>query len=232
MNTSCQKENHQTRKNSEAGNALVYVLIAIALFAALTLTLGRETDSGQANALNRERAQLYATQLIAYATQARSAIDQMTFTGLTVDDIDYSLPGTAGFTGGVADFRKLYHPQGGGLIARPLPAEASVPNAITNWHIGQFNNVEWSETTAEEVIAVAAGLRESVCAEINNIITGDPTIPTISSRADVFFIDDDLFGFTNQPFETSDCPACEGNLSLCILDNNGFYYFYNILIER
>ena len=83
----------KTNKEQESGNALIYVLIAIALFAALSFTLARQSDTGEAGTLSDERAELYATQIISYAAQTKSALDQMLFIGTDIDDLDFIAPG-------------------------------------------------------------------------------------------------------------------------------------------
>ena len=61
---------------------MIYVLIAVALFAALSMTLGRQSDTNEGDTLNDSQAELFATQLIDYAVQAKSVADQMTLIGL------------------------------------------------------------------------------------------------------------------------------------------------------
>lgn len=230
-----QKENHEIWQN-EAGNALIYVLVAIALFAALTFTIGKQTDSNESSNLNNSRSGLYAAQLIAYAAQAKSAIDQMTFSGLNIDDLDFSLPGTAGFTGGVADFRKVYHPQGGGLIARPLPPETVNQTTATppaNWYLGMFNNTEWTKTTTNDVMLAAFQISQGVCEEINSVIIGNTTIPVVTGSLDDFFVDVVYHSGSNSDLDIADCAGCDDNLSMCVSNAAGSrFVFYNIIIAR
>ena len=117
------------------------MLIAIALFAALSFTLGRQSDTSEVGSLEGERAELYASQLISYATQTKSAIDQMLFTSASdIDDLDFMAPTDANFETAPV-IHKVYHPQGGGLIPGTLPAQ--VVAEVTNdpepgWYLGRF----------------------------------------------------------------------------------------------
>ena len=237
------------QKKSENGNALIYVLIAIALFAALGFTLSRQTDTGEAGTLENERAELYATQLISYAAQARQVVDQMVFTSATdASQIDFTPPTDATFDTGTL-IHKIYHPQGGGLNPGTLPP--AVINEVTTdpdpgWYLGRFNNVDWtplaSGNTAgaggaqapyEEVILTAFQISEQVCGFINEKINGSTAIPASTAALRSILVDETLHSGTNVEFTTDSgiCPACENQASLCIQEG-GIYAFYNILADQ
>ena len=234
----------------ERGNALIYVLIAIALFAALSFTLSRQTDTSEAGTLSQEKAELYATQLISYAAQARSAIDQMLFTAASdIDQLDFTAPTDAGFDTGTL-IHKVYHPQGGGLLPGKIPTEAITQ--VTNdpepgWYLGRFNNVEWTalaqgntagpggaEAPWEEVILIAYQINETVCGLINKKINGSTAIPTMTSSIRNTLIDDSLHGGTNVELTTDApdiCPDCANIGSLCVQEG-GIYGFYTLLADQ
>ena len=221
----------------ERGNALIYVLIAIALFAALSFTLSRQTDTSEAGTLSQEKAELYATQLISYAAQARSAIDQMLFTAASdIDQLDFTAPTDAGFDTGTL-IHKVYHPQGGGLLPGKIPTEAITQ--ITNdpepgWYLGRFNNIEWTASAAEEVVLIAYQINETVCGLINKKINGSTAIPTMTTSIRNTLIDDSLHGGTNVELTTDApdiCPDCKNIGYLCVKEG-GIYGFYTILADQ
>jgi hypothetical protein len=242
--------------NRERGNALIYVLIAIALFAALSMTLGRQTDTGEASSLSDERAELYATQLIAYAAQAKSSVDQMMFSGGKIETLDFTLPGAAGYdTGSALDkIKRVYHPDGGGLIAENLPEEAAAytgndPEA--GWYMGRFNNVEWTklgpgntsgpggtEAPFEDVILVAYGINEKICEKINEKVKGSPAIPQMTATIRNVMIDDAYHTGVNAHLTTvlpgaPVCADCDELSSLCVEDSAGnIFGYYSVLLER
>lgn len=233
------------KTNRERGNALIYVLIAIALFAALSMTLGRQTDTGEASNLSDDKAELYATQLISYAAQAKSVIDQMIFSNTDIDDLDFVLPGEAAYdTGAMTDkIKRVYHPDGGGLLAGRLPPEATPytggdPSA--GWYMGRFNNVEWTKTAGTDVILVAYGIDERVCARINEKVKGSSAIPQMGVGGSIrnLMIDDVYHTGTNADLTTVTpgtpiCADCDKTSSLCVEDNAGnIFGFYTILFDR
>jgi hypothetical protein len=229
-------------RTKERGNALIYVLIAIALFAALSFTLGRQMQGSGDSAMTEDRAELYATQIIAYAAQAKSAIDQMKFSGTQIASLNLTRPGAAGFETG-SPIHKLYHPQGGGLAPGRLPEGATSQtnnDPPAGWYLGMFNNVEWSRTGAADVILTAHQIDALICGIINEKITGSRTIPTLSGAEikEILIDEDEYSAGTNSDFTTDAsgtpvCAECDKKASLCVRgsgQNN--YAFYTVLADR
>lgn len=228
--------------NDERGNALVYVLIAIVLFAALSFTLSRQNDAGETGTLTEEKAELYASQLISYAAQAKQSVDRMLFEGATPAQIDFIPPSDAAFETG-SDIRKLYHPDGGGLIESTLPD--SLVNQIdttpvAGWYIGRFNDMAWTELDSsgnpiDDIILTAHQISQGACEKINNKILGrDIAIPALASGITLqnVLIDDTEHSGSNVNLNATNCPGCENYPSLCISNNGATKFsFYSILSE-
>lgn len=237
-----------TRKNQlhrakyhQRGNALVYVLIVIALFAALSFTLGRQTDTSETNSLSEEKAELLATQIITYAEQSRQVLSQMSFSGTQIDEYDFVLPSDTVPFDTAPHIDKVYHPDGGGLIPLALPRNSiaqSTTDPLAGWYLGRFNNVDWTATNGTDVILVAYQIRREVCEEINEMITGAKTIPVINDSIKEITIDDSLYGAgINTDFTTvlaSDvCQDCNEIASLCIQNQSqNAYGFYAVMAQR
>lgn len=221
---------------SQNGNALIYVLIAIVLFAALSFSLSRQSRyGGGTGEIDAAKAEFHAAQMIAYASQVKSAIDQMIVTGSTIDDLDFILPSDANFDTG-SPVHKVYHPAGGGITHANLPDNAvnqisTTPEA--GWYMGAFNNVEWTKTTGTEIILTAYQIAMPVCEKINQKITGQTTIPVLAGDVRIFLLDDTIFGGSNDDLEAADCAACEGYPSLCVSNAAATQFsFYSITAER
>lgn len=233
------KTNREHFLRDERGNALIYVLIAIALFAALSMTLGRQTDTGEAGEISAEKAEIYATEMAAYTAQVKSAVDQMLFTGTAIDDLDFTLPTDPAFNT-PPHINKVYHPEGGGVVPGRIPAEIVDPHAgtlVQGWYMGRFNNVEWTKTAGEDVILVAYGIARSVCAKINEKINGTGDIPPLDAGIPEAMIDFAISGKINIPFTTDPagtpiCADCHKMSSLCVEDENGAYGFYTIIADQ
>ena len=230
-------QEHSSKKNNEAGIGLVYILIAVGLFAALSFMLTRTINSSETATLSPERTELYSTQLINYAVQAKSAIDQMLFTGSDIGDLDFSLPGEAAFSAGTQSERihYVYHPDGGGLNAGKFTAEITLAgtNPTTGWHMGRFNNIEWTDTAATDIILTAYRIPREICENINDKVTGNTTIPVIAGAIETVLVDDARHSGTNVDLDIADCAECEGYSSLCVSDTGATTFaFYTIIADR
>ncbi len=249
------QDNSQKRK-SERGNVLIYVLIAIALFAALSFTLGRQTDSNETGTLDEEKAGLIATQLIAYAADAKSVYDQMEFSGAQVSDIRFERPDDPG-AGSYNDstvsnnIYKIYHPEGGGLTRGNLADQAIDESNIgagmpaAGWYMGSFTDVDWTAPNPDLTL-VAYGISPLICTAINEMQNGSLTIPVMTEPLHEVFVPE-TFPWNNGTSNNwtsgtqvtalttgtgNICPACENVAALCVQGSGGVYGFYSILAER
>ncbi len=221
---------------SERGNALIYVLIAVALFAALNFTLMRNNgDGGGKDDLDDGKAELYTSQLISYAAQAKMSVDQLTFEGVTIGNLDFVKPSDGAFEAG-SDILKVYHPGGAGLspgiIPKELVAQADT-NPVAGWYLGRFNNIEWSETTATDVMLVAHQISKLACEKLNEKVTGNTVIPVVGANLANVFIDEAEHSGANIAFSIAHCAACENVPSLCVSNAGATKFsFYNVIIDR
>ena len=238
----------------ESGNALIYVLVAIVLFGALSFTLARQGGGdGEAQALSEERVELYATQLMTYSAQVKSAMDQMLFIGTDVEDLDFIDPSDAGFNAGTQRQRadRVFHPEGGGITKGRLPDEIIAQNStdpVAGWYMGRFNNIEWTplgpgntagaggtEAPFEDVILVAFQISQQVCERINETINGSSAIPAVTTNLRNVLIDDSFHGGANVELTTQGgtplCASCDEASALCVT-NGGQYAFYTVIADQ
>jgi hypothetical protein len=239
-------------QRSQYGNALIYVLVAIALFASLSFVLSRNTDTSETGVVEEEQNEMYAAQLISYSAQVKSAVGKMLFSGAFPEELTFFTPGDADFDSS-ATYRhiyKIYHPEGGGLSEKSLPEKiqggaGSEPNPDPGWYLGRFNNIEWTKSSADDVILVAYKIKKPVCEAINEKITGSENIPVLSGEARGFFVHDsdttpshtqsNSEGHTgaNSSLLAGNCAECEGMPSLCVANSTeDVYAFYSVIAER
>lgn len=70
-----------SRPSSEAGNVLFLILIAVALFAALSFAVTTSTRQGSSNGADHEKAHLMVSQFTQYAASLNIAIMRLRFSG-------------------------------------------------------------------------------------------------------------------------------------------------------
>jgi len=222
-------------RKHENGNAVVIILITVALFAGLTFTLSNSTrDGGETSGLSVAQAELHATQIMTYAAEAESVIDQMVFNGTFIEAIDEILPSDAAFETG-SDIDKLFHPDGGGLTYKtatepPFVMVSPAPTTQSSWVLSDITNVEWSDTTASDIILTAFGIAQPVCQAINNAITGATTIPVLGA-GDAGY-PDDAFAEDSGGADLliAECAECEGQNALCVSNSSADrWYYYSVI---
>ena len=107
-----------TTKNrgSERGNALFLILIAVALFAALSYAV---TQSGRGGGtVDKETAMITAGQITQYPAGLRTAITRMIITGTPTTSVDFDIT-IAGAD--LTDSTKVFGPAGGAAVNEPPP---------------------------------------------------------------------------------------------------------------
>ena len=213
------------------GNAMIYILLALALLAGLTMVLNRGSDVG-GDDIAKDKAELLALQITAQAGSAKNAVDQMMMSGTPVTSLNFVLPSDPTFNTG-SNIHKVYHPAGGGLSYKK--PESTIFDTLTSystlggWYMTRTNNIEWTPTTAPDVLFVAWRIHRAICESINKKITGSTTIPTIASPAEVF-LGTAHGAASNANLMIADCAACNGYAALCVADaTSQNFAYYNII---
>lgn len=217
-------------KQEQSGNALIYVLIGIALIGFLTVTMSNQGEQADGETIDDELAELYALELIEYAQAAKSVVDQMEMTGTGFNDFDFINPTSTPYN--TAPYiHKIFHPQGGGLTYKgnKYAPEFFDEADDRGWNIIS-NNVEWTPSSADDIILTFLDVNAVICANINKKISGSSTIPALTgSGLNAFFLE----GGSLENFNAVRCPTCEGYPSFCLSNQTSdSFAFYNILLAR
>lgn len=221
------------RTQNTAGNVMIYIIIALALIGGLTMVLSRQNTVDSGTSLDQDKTELLTTKMVAYAGSGKTVLDQMMMSGSNVGSIDFSRPKDTSFDTGT-HYTQIFHPDGGGLGYSDADANTFVMTAtspVSGWYMGRFNNVEWTPSTANDVLFVAYDVTQAMCESIDKKITGSTTIPIVAA-ADIrpYFIDVAYSSVANADFTTTECAACDGYPSLCVTDSgSSVYVYYNII---
>lgn len=194
-------------------------------------------QGGESDDLSYETNELLVTKTVAFAAAAKNTVDQMMMSGTNINNLSYLRPTMAGFDT-APNYNKVFHPEGGGLtLTAPDPSlfmdvtTAATPgNPKSGWYMGRFNNVEWTPTTANDILFVAYNINSTICAAINKKITGSTSIPVLSVEIAPRFVSVADGSATNANFAKAECPACDGYPSLCVVGpGNVRHTYYNII---
>lgn len=176
------------KKNfNQKGNVLFLILIAVALFAALSYAVTQSSRSG--GDASRETNILNSAQLTQYPTSVRTAVMRLVIDGFQDTQLLFNRPGEYE-TG--SEVREVFHPIGGGAIYQVAPAEMLNPGEDGDWYfnmefeIPEIGLDSASSIGGNELIAFLPGITDSVCRRLNMEagIMSNPTDP-IPALADV-----------------------------------------------
>ena len=219
----------------QSGNALFLILIAVALFAALSYAV---TQSGRGGgSIDREKASLSAAQAMQYAGQIGQAVQKMQLlSGCTDEQIsfwnDSDGNGTENgsddyFNAGSPTDRSchVFQSEGGAVISQGVDGAI---NDGSDW-IFIAENRTW---TSSEVglMMILPNITEAACVQINSQLGIDTPLPD----PDGFIVNVPFTGsYNNNALLANDdytsCIRSDGALGGSVIGN---YYLYHKLIER
>ena len=168
------------------GNALFLILIAVALFAALSYAV---TNSGRGGSgADKEKSRLAASEILQWFGIIDATMNRMKITGRFADEnISFNYD-TKYYNGTdlndymdnpncVSDDCKVFNPLGGGLSAPDFSNYATTdPTSITAWSLEPGNIalrvIQWpgAGTSANDIAIRVAFMKPDICVAINNIM--------------------------------------------------------------
>lgn len=242
------------RLDSESGNVLFLILIAVALFAALSYAVTQSTRSG-GGSTERETSVLSGASMTQYPAGLRTSVVRMVLSGTDITQLEFDAPSVVLTTN---ERVSVFHPRGGGAVFQQAPANLMANNQAGAW----FFNANWDipdiglsdNADGNDLIAFLPGVTRAVCSAVNeevnfvNDITDcnstDGIIPDIDSGLTESNIRENIqidtggviFPFTNQEDlenSTPSCTAFKAHPAGCFFDaSNSEYVYYAVLLER
>ncbi len=168
----------RTRRHTQRGNVLFLILIAVALFAALSFAISSSLRSGDTNASVEQRSAA-AAQILQYVTGLRSAVQRLVLNGCAENQLSFEPPP---FSGSGAYFNPnsptnfschVFHNNGGGQSAwtylsrvqgQGVYGPYSNPIYNATWGISRIGNNRGDLTM---ILGITDG---NLCREINQRI--------------------------------------------------------------
>lgn len=183
----------------ENGNALFLILIAVALFAALSYAITSSDRGG--GSIDKERAEILAAQIFDQVALMQSGYTRLKVIGgydqILFDDSAETTTGTCydggnAVSAGSCHTIGLFNPDSG--ISPPGwteemrdPAYVLTDTNIWNWNLRRLylNGVDVGTSASDEYVVIRV-LRDEVCEAINRKVNNDPAINafTLSANPD------------------------------------------------
>lgn len=236
--------------NRESGNVLFLILIAVALFAALSYAVTQSTRSG-GGSTEREQSLLGSATLTQYPTALRTAVIRLILAGNDVRVLSFD--GPSDFASYSTFGRLVFHPDGGGAVFQQAPGDVMAAATAADWyHNANFHVPLIGRdlgATANDVIAFVVGVNEATCARINDEMgfattgecgTYEGTVPEIELADNAGGIQENLDGtnFATGPGTALTCAggsadAFDGKATGCFYDTSlAQFVFYSVILER
>lgn len=240
-------------RKSERGNVLFLILIAVALFAALSYAVTQSTRSGSSDA-SSETNLINSAQLAQYPAGVRTSVVRMVIGGISVDTLLFDTPSDFALVEAASKTANaVFHPSGGGAVFQVAPNEVMANQTATNWiftsdyEVSQIGQSVAASSDGNEIVAMLPGVSSSVCKKINSElgITGTDAdgdgVPTAGAAILPVYATNSMTdnnptnpgignevatiagAFVGQPFGCFDANDAS---------NASAYVYYHVLIER
>ena len=181
---------HIADRRDEAGNALLFVLIGIVLFAALTFTMSSGFRTEGTDRLSDRKAELAVSEILDYGARLQRAVDRIRRNGCSESDISFANSTVSGYEHDpeVDDKCKIFHPAGGGLSWKtPNPEYIVSSFEGSGANFGQYHfpygtciygvgdeydftgngNCNANDQLNEDLIMILPYAKENICSRIN-----------------------------------------------------------------
>lgn len=228
--------------SNSSGNVLFLILIAVALFAALSYAVTQSTRSGGGDA-SKEKLLTESSVIVQKAVSMRTAATQMMISrGITAPELLFDPPENfSGLTAGEIA-REVFHPQGGGAI---YPEGWIVTSALQIDGVGLTDS--GNSLQASDIVAITAVSRE-MCDELNKKLGINIDLATADANIDLVATnyDDNMdkahpginggvngaWGIIGKAGSVS-LPPYTGKSQGCFYNGaSDFYIYYDVLVER
>ena len=227
------------QKSHESGNAIWFVLIAIVLMAALTITVTRSSDTTEQSG-NIEQARIQASKLIHAAKDYEQAVDRLVMNGCSENEISFESSEWTNISytnAGTSDGCKIFDPAGAGLS---VPNERDGSQTPIWTFKGSLEIQDVGTTTNDahstDLLAIYAfpSSETGLCRELNKMAGLGNTIPvddTVTIVTSLNFTGS--FTYTGTFGTGTAAPAIAGKKSACFLaDAVPLLVFYHVLLAR
>lgn len=170
-----------SKKPFEKGNVLFYILIAVAMIAALSYAVA-QSGRGNIQKLKEEKAGILAQEILDYTNTLSSAVTQIKLRGVKDSELcfdDANWPGSVDYNhaGCTDNFNHVFHIEGAGLTLNFPPNEAMNESASPDdlWHFTGATEIQNVGSTCNgdnctDLIVTVDELNKETCLAINDMI--------------------------------------------------------------
>ncbi len=233
---------------NQNGNALWFILLAVALLGFLAGAVSRNSSSvNQSGSV--EQARIKASALLRYSKSVETAVQQMMLNGISENDLDFVAINAAHDNSNCSDAEcEVFDIKGGGIQYRSVANILSDSSHSDIWHVSTENRVyqfgcDDADNGCTELLLLAKNIPKAICLQINKIqgitnpsndaprqseiLEGSEFTGSYSSTINSVSI-----GGTNT---TNEAPQVKGKEAGCVYEfgsSQNIYHFYQVLVSR
>ncbi len=239
---------------NQSGNVLVYILIAVALLAALSYTVA-QSSRGSVGKLTAEKSGLYATEIIEYGNILSQAVSQIRLRGFKDSEISFENDVVTGYTNANCTDSEceIFNINGGGVqYSTPkgnwLDSSNSAETRYGELYFNGSSSVMEIGTDGDDLILSIPYINKDLCVEINRKLGIIPATDALPSETNGPFDIDDKFtgsygGALDQKISgnatTGESTILHGEMSGCTESSGAApnpavntYHYYQVLVAR
>lgn len=230
---------NNSKRRAQSGNILFYILIAIALLAALSLAVA-QSNRGSLGQVNQERARILADELLDYGNAVSNAVAQLRLRGCKDIEISFERPGPTQVNSNAPTDKTchVFEKVGGGILYRSFTFPSGLvryPGFSTGTddipQIGLPNQADiWMRLMLDDNAS-----SHLICSELNQsvdmAVIDDPLTTGFEPLEDGSWTDTPFIGVF--PSSTvSIRPNVSGRTAWCAGHNVTLVSFYRLLMAR
>lgn len=227
-----------TDRRSEQGNVLFLILIAVALFAALSYAVTQSTRSGGGDA-GRETSLVNSAQITQYPASVKTAITRMIISlNHAPAELEFNAPSDFANLDSVT--QGVFHPSGGGATYSLAPNSVMTSGTPGTWHFNGNNEIVGigTDATTADIIAFLPGVSQQICERIHTQL-GLGAVPDLT--ADSIDYTADMVGTSTgapvDPLATAGIvqitdAVLDGQPQGCFLGAANTYVYFHVLVEN
>lgn len=229
-------------KEQEQGNVLFLILIAVALFAALSYAVTSSTRSSGGDA-GSETNLISSAQITQYPSSVGTSIVRMIIQGIGIEEIRFNHPDE--FDDLDATAIGVFHPSGGAATYIPAPSSIMLDGNAGHWTFNadlEVPDIGTADVNGNDIIAFLVGIKQSICRKINEEHGLGSVIPILSADLSSDYTtrmyDDGSTDYvfptgTDEPDITDGSGSFDGQPFGCFQNaGGGDYVYYHVVVER
>ncbi len=224
------------KRNNERGNVLFIILIAIALFGALSYTIANMMRSGSPQAVSKEQSKIYAAEIIDYGNVIRQATQNMLINGCDKEEISFTQNSGDAYEHSPAASTKckLFETKGGAVNFDPITPDINDGSfyIFTGAHAAENIGSTCTNAACADLLMVLENLKKPVCLAINNRLDiSNPGFDAPNDAGGVLTPFNGTFTYGNVLFDED--AALDGRTAGCFRDTPGnTYSYFRVLMAR